>query len=325
MTTPTTTDAAPAHPARTERTERPERSAPARADRPRAPRLPSARAVEDRRHRAAQRQRGVEAGRQRPRVRERIENDLLEGRLRVDRPDRPARPLPRVGPLHAAQARHRRRQDRDPRAARARGRVLHAARAHRRRAAHDRAAARDRAASRPSSARDTADLTDRQNIQLHWIRGRGRARDLAPPRGASASARPRRAATCRASCSARPVAGIAADELIDPTPQIDEITRALHRRRVAREPAPQVQVRDHRPPQPGRRARDQRRRVRRGRAPRARHRLRPVGRRRPLDGAAARPSGSASSSRPSAWPRPGTASRRSSATTATGACATRRG
>ena len=31
--------------------------------------------------------------------------DLLQGRVRLDRPDRPARPLPRVGPLHAAQAR----------------------------------------------------------------------------------------------------------------------------------------------------------------------------------------------------------------------------
>ena len=65
---------------------------------------------------------------------------------------------------------HRRRQDRHARAARARGQVLHAARPHRRRCAHHRAAARHRPASPTDFARDTADLTDRQNIQLHWIR-----------------------------------------------------------------------------------------------------------------------------------------------------------
>jgi sulfite reductase (ferredoxin) len=32
-------------------------------------------------------------------------------------------------------------------------------------------------------ARGTADISDRQNIQYHWIRDRGRARDLAAPRG----------------------------------------------------------------------------------------------------------------------------------------------
>ena len=90
-------------------------------------------------------------------------------RVRLDRPDRSARPLPLVGPVHPAQARDRRRPDRHARAARARGRVLHAPRAHRRRPAHHRAAARHRGIS-TDFARDTADLTDRQNIQLHWIR-----------------------------------------------------------------------------------------------------------------------------------------------------------
>ena len=71
--------------------------------------------------------------------------------------------------------------------------------------------------------RDTADLTDRQNIQLHWIRvedvpeiwrrleavGLGTTEACGDvPRVVLGS----------------PVAGIAADELIDPTPQIDEIT-----------------------------------------------------------------------------------------------------
>ena len=79
-----------------------------------------------------------------------------------------------------------------------------------------------------------------------------------------------------------PVAGIAVDELIDPTAAIDEITAKYIGDAGAREPAPQVQDRDDRAPEPGRRARDQRRRLRGRRAPRTRHRLRPVGRRRPL-------------------------------------------
>ena len=93
--------------------------------------------------------------------------------------------------------------------------------------------------------RDTADLTDRQNIQLHWIRvedvpeiwrrleavGLGTTEACGDvPRVVLGS----------------PVAGIAADELIDPTAADRRDHVALHRRRVAREPAPQVQDRDHR-------------------------------------------------------------------------------
>ncbi len=65
----------------------------------------------------------------------------------------------------------RRRQDRDARAAGARRRVLHDARPHRRRPAVGAdAAAGARQRSRTDFARDTADVTDRQNIQYHWIR-----------------------------------------------------------------------------------------------------------------------------------------------------------
>ena len=96
--------------------------------------------------------------------------------LRLDRRLRPARPDPLDGALHPAPARHRRRQDRGARAGGARRPVLHAAGPDRRRAAEHRAAARDRGTSLPTYARDTADVTDRQNIQLHWIRDRGRAR-----------------------------------------------------------------------------------------------------------------------------------------------------
>ncbi|KRA24797.1 sulfite reductase [Microbacterium sp. Root61] len=72
--------------------------------------------------------------------------------------------------------------------------------------------------------RDTADLTDRQNIQLHWIRvedvpeiwRRLEAVGLGTTEACGDVPRV---------ILGSPVAGVAADELIDPTPQIDEITR----------------------------------------------------------------------------------------------------
>ncbi|MUN06389.1 nitrite/sulfite reductase [Agromyces luteolus] len=71
--------------------------------------------------------------------------------------------------------------------------------------------------------RDTADLTDRQNVQLHWIRvedvpeiwSRLEAVGLGTTEACGDVPRV---------VLGSPVAGIAADELIDPTPQIDEIT-----------------------------------------------------------------------------------------------------
>lgn len=71
--------------------------------------------------------------------------------------------------------------------------------------------------------RDTADLTDRQNVQLHWIRvedvpeiwRRLEAVGLGTTEACGDVPRV---------ILGSPVAGIAADELIDPTPQIDEIT-----------------------------------------------------------------------------------------------------
>lgn len=73
-------------------------------------------------------------------------------------------------------------------------------------------------------ARDTADLTDRQNIQLHWIRvedvpeiwRRLEAVGLGTTEACGDVPRV---------ILGSPVAGIAADELIDPTPQIDEIVQ----------------------------------------------------------------------------------------------------
>lgn len=71
--------------------------------------------------------------------------------------------------------------------------------------------------------RDTADLTDRQNVQLHWIRvedvpeiwRRLEAVGLGTTEACGDVPRV---------ILGSPVAGIAADELIDPTPQIDAIT-----------------------------------------------------------------------------------------------------
>ena len=71
--------------------------------------------------------------------------------------------------------------------------------------------------------RDTADLTDRQNIQLHWIRVEDvpeiwRRLEAVGLQTTEACGDVPRVVL------GSPVAGIAADELIDPTPQIDQIT-----------------------------------------------------------------------------------------------------
>lgn len=71
--------------------------------------------------------------------------------------------------------------------------------------------------------RGTADLTDRQNIQLHWVEVESmpeiwrRLESVGLGTTEACGDVPR-------VVLGSPVAGIAADELIDPTPQIDEIT-----------------------------------------------------------------------------------------------------
>jgi sulfite reductase (ferredoxin) len=71
--------------------------------------------------------------------------------------------------------------------------------------------------------RDTADVTDRQNIQLHWIRVEDvpeiwrRLESVGLQTTEACGDVPR-------VILGSPVAGIAADEIIDPTPQIQEIT-----------------------------------------------------------------------------------------------------
>ncbi len=143
-------------------------------------------------------------------------------------------------------------------------------------------------------ARDTADVTDRQNIQYHWIEiedmpaiwqklesqrpahHRGlRGHPAGDPRLAGGRHRRRR--------EDRPAAGHRRDP------------RPLHRQQGVLQPAAQVQDRDLLAA--GRGARGERRVVHRRRAPRARPRLRRLGRRRavhqPEDRAAARRLGAA--------------------------------
>ena len=125
-------------------------------------------------------------------------------------------------------------------------------------------------------ARDTADVTDRENIQYHWIRiedvpaiwDRLDAAGLSSVEACGDSPRP---------FLGSPVAGVAEDEIIELLGAGGDLP-PLHRRPALLEPAAQVQDGPHRPPQPRRLTRDQRRGVRRDRAPRARPGLRPVGR-----------------------------------------------
>ena len=116
-------------------------------------------------------------------VRARIENVYAKRGLRLDRPGRPARPDALVGPLHPAQPGHRRRPHRGA-----------GARGARRPATSCCASGIDggeltteqlRAVGEVAQtyARDTADVTDRQNIQYHWIEIERRAGDLAAARG----------------------------------------------------------------------------------------------------------------------------------------------
>ena len=231
--------------------------------------------------RAAEPERAVQEGRQ-PAQRPGPDREhLLPARLRLHRRRRPARPVPLVGPLHAAQARARRRQDRRRSSRRSSTTSTSCS-----------ASASTAPCSAPSScassaaistdfARDTADITDRQNIQYHWIRiedvpaiwQRLEAVGLQTteacgdsPRGVPRLARRRR----RRRRDHRRHLGPRGDQA------------ALHRRPRVLQPAAQVQDRPDRAPEPGRGARGQRRLVRRHRPPGARSRLRPLGRRRPV-------------------------------------------
>ena len=169
-------------------------------------------------------------------------------------------------------------------------------------------------------ARGTADVTDRQNIQYHWIRiedvpaiwerlegvgpqhHRGLRRLPAPvprlPRRRRGQGRDHRR-----------------------LPRAGGDQAPLHRRPRLRQPAPQVQDLRDRPPEPGRRPRGQRRQLRRHRPPRARPRLRPLGRRRPVDQPDAGPEARRLDPARGGRRRLGGRASASSATTATAGCA----
>ncbi len=73
-------------------------------------------------------------------------------------------------------------------------------------------------------ARDTADITDRQNIQLHWIRIEDVPTIWSKLEAVGLSTTEACGDTPRVILGS-PVAGIAADEIVDPTPAIEEIKR----------------------------------------------------------------------------------------------------
>ncbi len=252
-------------------------------------------------------------------VRARIENIYAHRGFASIDPGDLRGPVPLVRALHPAQARHRRRQDRDARAARAGRRVLHAPGPDRRRRADHRAAAGDRpdlGRVRPRHRRRHRPAERPAALDP----GRGRAGDLAPARGRRAvhhrglrrlpAGHPRLAGRRhRRGRDHRPDPG-------DPRPS----PTATSATRV-RQPAAQVQDRDHRPPVPGRRAGDERHRLRRRRAPRARARLRPLGRRRAVDQPDVRPTAGRLDPGRTRSPRSGPVWSRCSATTATAGCA----
>ena len=73
-------------------------------------------------------------------------------------------------------------------------------------------------------ARDSADISDRQNIQYHWIRVEDVPEIWRRLEDAGMST-VEACGDCPRVVLGSPVAGIAADEIIDPTPVIEEITR----------------------------------------------------------------------------------------------------
>ncbi|TDC94455.1 nitrite/sulfite reductase [Saccharopolyspora aridisoli] len=72
-------------------------------------------------------------------------------------------------------------------------------------------------------ARDTADITDRQNIQLHWVRVEDVPTIWEKLEGVGLSTT-EACGDCPRVVLGSPVAGVAADEIIDATPAIAEIT-----------------------------------------------------------------------------------------------------
>ena len=173
-------------------------------------------------------------------------------------------------------------------------------------------------------ARDSADVTDRQNVQLHWIR----VEDVPAIWERLESVGLTTAEACGDTprvILGSPVAGVDPDEIVDGTPGHRGDPPPVRRRPPVLQPAAQVQDRDQRLAAPGRRARGQRPVVRRRTTPRARARASTSGSAAACRPTRTSPSGSARSSPSTRCPRCGPASSASSATTGTGGCAPRPG
>ena len=130
--------------------------------------------------------------------------------------------------------------------------------------------------------RDVADVTDRQNVQLHWIRIEDvpaifeRLDAVGLTTQEACGDTPRVFLGC-------PLAGVTADEVLDADAADPRGGRALPGRSGVFEPAPQVQDLDQRLPRPLHEPRDQRRLVRRRASIRRSARVRPAGWRRSVD------------------------------------------
>ena len=136
--------------------------------------------------------------------------------------------------------------------------------------------------------RDLADITDRQNVQFHWIRIEDVPEIWDRLEGVGLSSLqacgdvPRNILGC-------PVAGISADEIIDASAVLRATEAVAAGQSRVHQPAAQVQDRDQRMSRPVHRARDQRHLLRRRHRPRRYSRLRPVGGWRPVHQPDARP------------------------------------
>ena len=170
-------------------------------------------------------------------------------------------------------------------------------------------------------ARGTADITDRQNIQYHWIRIEDVPEIWRRLEAVGLSTTEACGDTPRVILGS-PVAGIAEDEIIDGTPAIDEI----HRRFIGNKEFSNL-PRKFKTAISGSPLLDVAHEINDiafvgVRPPRARPRLRPVGRRRPVHQPQARRAARRLGAAGRGAGRLGGRYRRSSATTATAGCAT---
>ena len=171
-------------------------------------------------------------------------------------------------------------------------------------------------------ARDTADISDRENVQYHWIQIENMP-EIWKRLDAVGLQTTEACGDCPRVVLGSPLAGESLDEVLDAHAGDRRDRAPLHRQAGVLQPAAQVQDRDLGPA--GRRPRGQRRRVHRRQPSRARPGPGPVGRRRPVHQPDAGPAGRRLGAAGRGARRLGGRGRRCSATTATGGCGPRRG